>query len=423
MSGNFITHEMLAEMSNIKTMQIKKLLHVGDSYIHSDSDVDQNSTIKLSNLPRDILETIVQNYKKLQPSKYVLRDWVPKEKLDIFILSGNNAATQLLMEQADYEYTLSQEEYDKLEEEKKISWMRLCVNEEAIDILKKYPSKILWAYLSSSKNQQAVDMIKERMEYEKMNVPDIEEDNRIWYNPFCDNENSEIMELVKKRIEYEDGLSKEEYENLDVLDTLDWSYLSANPSAIEILKNNIDMIDWVSLSSNTNPEAIHLLRERAKEESKMSKKNYKIWRNKIDWDVLSVNPIAIDLLRENPHKINWEYLSENPNAIKFLEEYPNAIDWSTLSGNPNAIELLKANPKNIDWYMLCKNPNAIELLKNNPAKIYWKALCLNENAFDLIKERFEYESSLTPEEYKKLHKCNRLDWKLLSENKGLFVAV
>ena len=422
MIGNFITPEMLAEMSNIKTKQIEKLLRVGDSYTGSESDVLQDSAIKLDNLPRDILETIVQNYQNLQPSKYVLRDWVPKEKLDWFILSGNNAATELLMEQADYENSLSQEEYDKLEKEKKISWMRLCNNEEGSKILKKYPSKILWSYLSNNSKQQAVDMIKERLEYEKVNVHDIDEHNRVSYNSLCYNENPEIMELIKERIEYEIILW-EENEDLQMVDILDWSYLSANPSAIELLKSNIDMIDWVSLSTNTNPLAIDLLRERVKKESKMSKKHYKVWRNKIDWDVLSGNPIAIDLLRENLHKINWEYLSGNPSAIKFLEEYPNTIDWSMLSENPNAIEMLKANPKNIDWYMLCKNPNAIELLKANRAKINWKALCLNENAFDLIKERYEYEMSLTPEEYKKLKYSNKLDWKLLSENKGLFVAV
>jgi hypothetical protein len=423
MSSNFITPEMLVEMSNIKTKQIERLLHIGDSYMQSDSEVVQDSAIKLDNLPRDILETIVQKYQKMQPSKYVLRDWVPKEKLDLFRLSGNPCAIETLMEQADYENTLSQEEYDKLEKEKKISWVRLCVNEESVEILKKYPSKILWSYLSNSKKQQTVDMIKERMAYEKINVPDVDEDNRIWYNAFCYNENPEIMELVKERIEYEKELEKQEVENLEIADILDWSYLSANPSAIDILKSNIDMIDWASLSVNANPLAIDLLRVRANEESKMSKKYYKAWRNKIDWDVLSGNPIAIDLLRENPHKINWEYLSGNPSAIKLLEEYPNAIDWSMLSENPSAIELLKANPKNIDWYMLCKNPNAIELLKANRAKINWKALCLNENAFDLIKERLEYETSLTPEEYKKLKYSNKLDWKLLSDSKGLFVAV
>ena len=424
MSSNFITPEMLAEMSNIKTKQIEKLLRVGDSYTGSESDVLQDSVIKLDNLPLDILETIVQNYQKLQPSKYVLRDWVPKEKLDLFRLSGNPCATELLMEQADYENSLTEEEYDKLEKEKKISWMILCFNEEGSKILKKYPSKILWSYLSYNSKQQAVDMIKERMEYEKINVRDDYYGDRISYNSFCNNENPEIMKLVKERVEYEKGLSPEDYDMLEEdVDVLDWCYLTENPSAIDILKANPGMIIWELLSNNTNPLAIDLLRERAVLENNMSNEDYKKLFGKIDWAYLSTNANAIELLKEYPHKIKWNYLSANTGAIDWLKENKNAIDWGMLSENPAAIELLTENPKKIHWEELCKNPNAIELLKANRAKINWRLLCLNENAFDLIKERYEYERCLTPEEYKKLKYSNKLDWKLLSGNKGLFVAV
>ena len=58
------------------------------------------------------------------------------------------------------------------------------------------------------------------------------------------------------------------------------------------------------------------------------------------------------------------------------------LNFENLSANSNAIELLKENHENIDWYMLSKNPNpeAIELLKANQGKInyntikykYWK---------------------------------------------------
>ena len=41
----------------------------------------------------------------------------------------------------------------------------------------------------------------------------------------------------------------------------------------------------------------------------------------------------------------------------------NKIDWNTLSGNPNAIELLKENQDKINWEILSLNTNAIELLK------------------------------------------------------------
>ena len=44
--------------------------------------------------------------------------------------------------------------------------------------------------------------------------------------------------------------------------------------------------------------------------------------NKIDCDFLSSNPNpnAIHLLSQNLDKINWYYLSSNPNAIQLLQE-------------------------------------------------------------------------------------------------------
>ena len=80
-------------------------------------------------------------------------------------------------------------------------------------------------------------------------------------------------------------------------------------------------INWANLSSNTNPEAIELLKKK---------------RRKISWGKLSANSSAIKLLKETPTKIKWNWLSENP--------------------NPEAIELLKANPKKIDWKELSGNP-------------------------------------------------------------------
>ncbi len=42
--------------------------------------------------------------------------------------------------------------------------------------------------------------------------------------------------------------------------------------------------------------------------------------NKLNWEHLSINPNAIELLKENQDKINWDYLSENPNAIELLKK-------------------------------------------------------------------------------------------------------
>ena len=420
MINNFITPEMFGEMASIQSKLVEKLL-----YKKSVNPIIQdNSKINLQSLPHDVHDKIVEHYKKLLPSKYVLRDWVPREKLDWYTLSGNPCASELLMEQADYENTLTEEEYNMLIKEKKISWMRVCcINGEAIDILKKYPSKIQWAYLSYNKKQQAVDMIKERIEYEKINIPEYYEENRVCINNFSDNENPQIIEIIKERIEYEKGLSEEDYDMLEETDVIDWCCLTVNPSAIDILKANPKKIIWSLLANNTNPLAIDLLRERAVLENNMSNKDYKKLGDQIDWDDLTTNPNAIELLKEYPHKINWEMLSENTAAIDWLKENKNVIDWDILSVNPNAIQLLKENRKKIHWANLCKNPNAIELLKKNRKKINWRLLCLNENAFELIKERAEYEMSLTPEEYKELKYGNKLDWNQLSENKGIFVAV
>ena len=40
----------------------------------------------------------------------------------------------------------------------------------------------------------------------------------------------------------------------------------------------------------------------------------------LNWNHLSKNPNAIELLKENQNKINWDHLSKNPNAIELLEK-------------------------------------------------------------------------------------------------------
>ncbi len=93
------------------------------------------------------------------------------------------------------------------------------------------------------------------------------------------------------------------------------------------------------------------------------------YTKKIDWEMLSQNPEAIELLKSNRGKIDWELLSRNTNdgALELLKANQKKIYWDELSRNtnPEAIELLKANPDEIDWEWLSgnTNPEAIELLK------------------------------------------------------------
>jgi hypothetical protein len=79
--------------------------------------------------------------------------------------------------------------------------------------------------------------------------------------------------------------------------------------------------------------------------------------DKISWVYLSANPSAIHLLEQNMDKINWDYLSSNPNAIHLLEKNVEKINWSYLSANPNAMHLLKQNMSKINWRALSQNPN------------------------------------------------------------------
>ena len=72
--------------------------------------------------------------------------------------------------------------------------------------------------------------------------------------------------------------------------------------------------------------------------------------NKIDWNGLSFNSNAIELLKENKNKINWDCLSSNPNAIELLKENQDKINWWYFSQNSNIFtydyKLMKEKMKN-----------------------------------------------------------------------------
>ena len=70
------------------------------------------------------------------------------------------------------------------------------------------------------------------------------------------------------------------------INKLNFSKLSFNSNAFEILKNNIDLIDWSNLTKNTNHKMLELL-----------KYNY------IDWYLLSGNSSAISILEKNEDKL------------------------------------------------------------------------------------------------------------------------
>ena len=77
----------------------------------------------------------------------------------------------------------------------------------------------------------------------------------------------------------------------------------------------------------------------------------------LDLYYLSLNPNAIDLLKENKKYINWSALSYNKNAIDLLKDNLDKINWDYLSANSNAIELLRENQDKINWILFSLNPS------------------------------------------------------------------
>ena len=178
---------------------------------------------------------------------------------------------------------------------------------------------------------------------------------------------------------------------------INWNYLSTNMNAFNILEKNPNKINWYFLTLNANDKAIQLLKENP---------------NKIIWNLLSLNTNikAIELLEENPDKINWNYLSQNKNstALTILKKNPNKINWNFLSlnENPEAITLLKENPSKINWENLCLNKSAIELLELNKNHIndnkytdeYYSNLSQNPSIFTYDYEAIKNKNQILNEE-------------------------
>jgi hypothetical protein len=74
-----------------------------------------------------------------------------------------------------------------------------------------------------------------------------------------------------------------------------------------------------------------------------------------------------------------------------LEKNQDKINWNMLSGNPAAIQLLEQNPSRIHWNWLCTNPSAMDLLEKNQDKIHWGNLSTNPAIFT-----YDYKSMTRP---------------------------
>ena len=203
---------------------------------------------------------------------------------------------------------------------------------------------------------------------------------------------------------------------------LDWSALSTNPNAMDLLKKNRDKIDWNTIARNPNPEACALIHAFMQDRQTwlraqlatfegrlcyaLSRDPYESIENSIRWDLLLDRPEAIPLLEAFPEKIHWspptkvvksffgkprlqvwtshtiQKLHLNEKAIPLLEKNLSKINWYALSENKKALPLIEreisqAIKEKLNWCYLSRIPEAIPLLEKYPEHIYWKGLSAN----------------------------------------------
>ena len=210
-----------------------------------------------------------------------------------------------------------------------------------------------------------------------------------------------------------------------------WHILSENPNAIDFLSlpenKKFIFYHYLSCNKSSNPKLIKLLQDYIKTNADPH----------INWEELSKNPYAIDILTspENYDHIDWKGLSSNPSpkAIEFLllDRNIDHIKWREFSSNPcdSAIKFLKANQDYIDWGGLSANTNskAIPLINKkikeenqlyelSPTeyaklqnKVYWRALSANPKAIPLIITKIKEGIRL-----------DDIDWDALSKNPAIF---
>ena len=180
-------------------------------------------------------------------------------------------------------------------------------------------------------------------------------------------------------------------------------HISSNPhpGAIQFLEKNPEYINWTYISAN--PYAMDLIQANP---------------FKISLDMLNLNPCALEYITET--NVNWYWFSSNPalfesnfvndtlilnnlfrsqiiknksmDAYRFISrnilQFGHRQYWDLIAHNPYAFKYTYAyEPEivfNLNYTILSENPEAIEVLSNYPEKIYWPNFCKNPADIDFI---------------------------------------
>ena len=130
---------------------------------------------------------------------------------------------------------------------------------------------------------------------------------------------SDWFTIIKERIEYENKISKLDCNCInwakisassnsiaiklmqEYPEKIAWDRLCTNvhPYAIDLLKKNTNKIMWHPICSNKNPDVIPLIKERIEmEKNLITRDNYNIVTNRINWEVLFNNENARELIMD-----------------------------------------------------------------------------------------------------------------------------
>jgi hypothetical protein len=181
-------------------------------------------------------------------------------------------------------------------------------------------------------------------------------------------------------------------ENIDCEARINWSNMSCNYAAIDILAKNLGRVDAEKLSENY--AAYKILENHAQQIlstnlnkdyieitlSISSNKSFEFFSKKdnvlhfcqelerIDWGWLKARPLLTRKLfgtLTSPKAAETvsalKQLCECPDAVFVFEMFPQYIDWDSMAINPRAVHLLKPRRSTLDFKRLALNPRLLEI--------------------------------------------------------------
>lgn len=310
--------------------------------------------------------------KMLEESQLEQFEWKKYKKLNTLIDWEEFIANPVAMDYLQAEF----EEFFLQGHKKDLIGLLSNTNPAAIQLLRKLLENgkytkgdiLYWGTLSANPSTEAFAFLQENWAY-------------VNWEYLSKNTHPIAILLLEEKVDREMSLNLEqldEYEDIGYNRKINWSFLSTNPKAVHLLEKkwkeekrlmiyDIDkynrlkelkmMVMWRFLSSNSEPSAIKLIKEKLKQEDELSMDDYNRLAkvDKIDWELLSSNPIAIKVLSlpKYKDKIEYYYISNNPKAIELIKQ---KIIEEGLNTKEEYKELEKEN-KIISPSKLSQNPS------------------------------------------------------------------